>query len=171
LLSNKENFLRQKENITMTILYTKYIRLFTMIGVLLVGSVLFLSACSAGASTSVAPTATRLPTPAAQVGWQQISIQEAAAKRDAGAFILDVREPSEWNQVHIPGATLIPLGELQQRVNEVPKDQEVVVYCHSGNRSKTGADILAKAGYTNISSMNGGIQDWISAGYPTTSGQ
>jgi rhodanese-related sulfurtransferase len=100
----------------------------------------------------------------------EISVQDAYARRDAGAFILDVREPDEWNQVHIPGATLIPLLELKNRLSEVPKDQEVVVVCHSGNRSKQGRDILLKASYEQVTSMTGGMTQWQAAGYPTVSG-
>ncbi len=95
---------------------------------------------------------------------------EAAAKRDAGAFILDVREPSEWADYHISGATLIPLGQLPARVNEVPHDKEVVVVCHSGNRSAKGRDILAQAGFTNVTSMSGGLIAWQAANLPTVSG-
>ncbi len=98
-----------------------------------------------------------------------ITVQEAAAKREAGAFILDVRELSEWNTVHIPNATLIPLGELASRVDELPKDQEIVVVCHSGNRSAQGRDILLKAGFTQVTSMAGGMTQWESAGYPSVS--
>jgi rhodanese-related sulfurtransferase len=105
-----------------------------------------------------------------EAGWQEISIEEAAARREAGAFMLDVRSPEEWNELHIPGATLIPLDELETRVSEIPKNQEVIVYCRSGNRSKTGAEILAKDGYTPVSSMAGGIKQWQAAGYPTETG-
>ena len=100
----------------------------------------------------------------------EISVQEAYAKREAGAFILDVRQPEEWEQVHIPGATLIPLGDLPDRLSEVPGDQEVVVVCRSGNRSQEGRDILKKAGYEQVTSMKGGIKEWQAAGYPTLSG-
>ena len=99
-----------------------------------------------------------------------VSVAQAAELRDAGAFVLDVRQPDEWEQAHIPGATLIPLGELQSRINEVPKDQEILVYCRSGNRSQEGRDILLAAGYENVTSMSGGINDWISQGLPTVSG-
>ena len=57
----------------------------------------------------------------------EITVQQAAQKQKEGAFILDVREPSEWNESHIAGATLIPLGQLSSRLKEVPKDKEVVV--------------------------------------------
>jgi len=100
----------------------------------------------------------------------EISVSEAASMRDAGAFGLDVREPDEWNESHIPDATLIPLGQLASRVNEVPKDQEIVVMCRSGNRSQQGRDILIQAGFTNVTSMAGGINQWKAAGYETVSG-
>lgn len=100
----------------------------------------------------------------------EISVSEALDKREDGAFILDVREPSEWQEYHIPGATLIPLGELQGRVSELPQDQEIVVVCRTGNRSQVGRDTLLQAGFTRVSSMAGGVSEWRSAGYPTVSG-
>ncbi|MCL4504972.1 MAG: rhodanese-like domain-containing protein [Chloroflexi bacterium] len=100
-----------------------------------------------------------------------ITTDEAVAKRNAGAFILDVREPSEWADYHVPGSTLIPLGSLASRVSEAPRDRDVVVVCHSGNRSQSGRDILLKAGFTRVTSMAGGLQQWQSKGYPLVSGQ
>jgi rhodanese-related sulfurtransferase len=100
----------------------------------------------------------------------EISIEEAVAKRDSGAFILDVREPDEWNQIHVPNSTLIPLGELAARLGELPKDQEIVVVCRSGNRSAKGRDILLNAGFNQVTSMAGGLTQWKAAGYPTVSG-
>lgn len=101
----------------------------------------------------------------------EISVDEALQKREAGAFILDVREQEEWDQVHIPGATLIPLAQLPERLSEVPKDQEVVVVCRSGNRSQAGRDILLDAGFSQVASMNGGMNNWSEKGYPTASGR
>ena len=101
---------------------------------------------------------------------REISVSDASAMRDAGAFILDVRQPEEWNESHIPGATLIPLGELASRVNEVPKDQEIVVVCRSGNRSQQGRDILLQAGFEKVTSMAGGVNQWSAAGFETVSG-
>lgn len=101
---------------------------------------------------------------------QEISVAEASTMRDSGAFILDVRQPEEWNESHIPGATLIPLGELASRVNEIPKDQEVVVVCRSGNRSQQGRSILLSAGFEQVTSMAGGINQWSAAGLETVSG-
>lgn len=100
----------------------------------------------------------------------EISINDALAKRDAGAFILDVRQPEEWNEVHVPDSTLIPLGELAARAAELPKDQEIVIVCRSGNRSAQARDILLEAGFTQVTSMAGGLNQWKAAGYPTVSG-
>jgi len=97
----------------------------------------------------------------------EISVQQAyQLYQKGGAYFLDVREPSEWDEYHAPNSTLIPLGELATRVNEVPKDKEIVVVCRSGNRSQQGRDILKQAGFTNVTSMAGGLSTWRSSGYP-----
>ena len=101
---------------------------------------------------------------------QEISVDEAAILRDSGAFVLDVREPEEWVEYHIPGATLIPLAQLENRLNEVPADQDVVIVCRSGNRSKLGKDILYGAGYENSTSMAGGMKQWMATGYEWVEG-
>jgi rhodanese-related sulfurtransferase len=100
----------------------------------------------------------------------EISVDEAVAKRDAGVFILDVRQPEEWNELHVPDSTLIPLGELAARVAELPKDQEIVIVCRSGNRSAQARDLLLGEGFTRVTSMAGGLNQWKAAGYPTVSG-
>ena len=101
---------------------------------------------------------------------REISVSDASTMRDSGAFILDVRQPEEWVEGHIPDATLIPLGELASRVSEVPQDQEIVVVCRSGNRSQQGRDILLAAGFENVTSMAGGMNQWSAAGYDTVTG-
>jgi len=101
---------------------------------------------------------------------REISVEEAVVKRNAGAFILDVRQPEEWNEFHVPDSTLIPLSDLASRVTELPKDQEIVVVCRSGNRSAQARDILLDAGFTQVTSMAGGLTQWRGAGYPTVSG-
>lgn len=100
----------------------------------------------------------------------EISVAQAAQLREQGAFVLDVRQPEEWNELHVPGATLIPLEQLPNRVSEVPKDQEILVICRSGNRSQAGRDILLQAGFEKVTSVSGGIIAWRNAGYPTVSG-
>ena len=99
-----------------------------------------------------------------------VSVAEAAALRDDGAFVLDVREPAEWADGHIPGATLIPLGELPSRLADVPGARSIVVVCRSGNRSAAGRDILLEAGFASVTSLDGGITDWAAAGMPIETG-
>lgn len=96
----------------------------------------------------------------------EITTAQAYEKYQAGVLLLDVREQDEWDAGHIPNTTHIPLGELSSRVDELPKDQEIVVVCRSGNRSAEGRDILLQNGFTNVTSMAGGVSDWSSAGYP-----
>jgi len=80
-------------------------------------------------------------------------------------FVLDVRQPEEWDEYHAPNTTLIPLDQLQSRLSEVPKDKKILVVCRSGNRSQQGRDILLSAGYT-ATSMAGGLKEWYARGYP-----
>lgn len=96
----------------------------------------------------------------------EISVAQAYEKFRQGAFFLDVRSQEEWNQMHIAKSTLIPLDQLPGRLNEVPKDQDVVVTCRSGVRSKEGMTILRNAGYTRVMCMTGGLLAWQAAGYP-----
>jgi rhodanese-related sulfurtransferase len=102
---------------------------------------------------------------------EEISVAQAKAKREAGVFFLDVRNPDEWYPAHIDGSTLIPLPELEKRIKELPQDKEIVVVCRSGGRSSAGRDILKKAGLSQVSSMAGGMNAWNAAGYPTVSGR
>lgn len=95
-----------------------------------------------------------------------ISVEEAYSMYQEGAFFLDVRETSEWNEYHAPGTTHIPLDDLAARIHELPKDRPIVVVCRSGNRSKKGRDILLEAGFTQVTSMDGGLNEWRSLGYP-----
>lgn len=100
----------------------------------------------------------------------EIPVAQAASMRDKGSFLLDVRQPEEWSEGHIPGSTLIPLGELESRVGDVPRNREIVVVCRSGNRSKRGRDILLKAGFDRVTSMTGGLIAWKAERRPTISG-
>lgn len=92
-----------------------------------------------------------------------ITAEEAKEIMDSqeGYVILDVRTQEEYDQGHIPGAVLIPNTEIEERAEkELPdKDQLILVYCRSGNRSKKAAEILVELGYTNIKEF-GGITDW-----------
>ena len=84
--------------------------------------------------------------------------------------MLDVRTPEEWNEYHIPGSTLIPLDQLETRLNEVPKDKDVVVVCRSGNRSLSATRQLASAGF-NVVNLRGGMLAWSRARLPISKGK
>jgi rhodanese-related sulfurtransferase len=101
----------------------------------------------------------------------EISVTEAHQKFEQGAYMLDVRTPEEWQEYHVAGSTQIPLEQLASRVDELPKDQEIVVVCRSGNRSQQGRDILRQAGISQSTSMQGGLVAWRSAGYPLVENQ
>ena len=97
-----------------------------------------------------------------------VDVKLAATLQSQGAFLLDVREPSEFAEVHARNATLIPLGQLQSRLNEIAqyKDKPVAVICRSGRRSAQGAEILRKAGFIQVANVEGGTNAWVSAGLP-----
>jgi rhodanese-related sulfurtransferase len=123
---------------------------------------LALTACAPG------PTA---PAAAAQVSIDQLGSDVDVATVNAlrgrnDVVILDVREQSEYDAGHIPGVTLIPLNDVPNRLNEIPKDKPVIVTCRSGNRSGQATDFLRQQGYTNVHNMTGGINAWQQAGYP-----
>jgi rhodanese-related sulfurtransferase len=95
-----------------------------------------------------------------------VSVDEAHAMAQNGAFVLDVRTVEEWNEFHAPDSTLIPLDQLASRLNEVPRDRQIVVVCRSGNRSQQGRDILLNAGFEQVTSMTGGLNEWRASGFP-----
>jgi adenylyltransferase/sulfurtransferase len=109
----------------------------------------------------VAPAAEPVMT-ATQDNETEIDVRELKRKMDAkeNFFLLDVREPNEYQIGRIPGSTLIPLGEVPQRYQEIPKDREVVVHCKMGARSAKAAAFLRQQGFTSVKNLKGGILDW-----------
>jgi sulfur-carrier protein adenylyltransferase/sulfurtransferase len=93
----------------------------------------------------------------------EITPVELKKKLDAGEtpFILDVREPNEYQINRIPGSTLIPLGDLPRRYQELPRDREIVAQCKMGGRSAKAMDFLKTVGFTNVKNLKGGILEWI----------
>ena len=89
-------------------------------------------------------------------------------KDNTGSYILlDVRQPQEYNERHIPGAMLVPLGKLEARQNEIDRNKKVIIYCRSGHRSLAAAIILCELGFEQIYHIEGGILNWP---YKTISG-
>lgn len=99
-----------------------------------------------------------------------ISVTDADKRFKAGAFLLDVREPSEWEAGHVEGAVLIPLGQLQSRISELPTDRDILIICRSGNRSGQARDLLRAAGLKRTTSVGGGMNAWSAAGLPVVTG-
>ncbi|HEY6191602.1 MAG TPA: MBL fold metallo-hydrolase [Bacteroidota bacterium] len=91
----------------------------------------------------------------------QITPEQLKERLDRGdhPMILDVREPSEQEIVNI-GGTLIPLGQLPRRYTELDSDQEIIVYCHHGNRSQRAVEFLYEKGFKNVKNLTGGIDAW-----------
>jgi rhodanese-related sulfurtransferase len=89
----------------------------------------------------------------------------AQIKDREDVFLLDVREQWEYDEGHIPGITLLPMGEVSARLDEIPTDKEVIVTCRSGNRSGQITDYLRQNGFDNVHNMEGGILAWEKAGY------
>jgi molybdopterin/thiamine biosynthesis adenylyltransferase/rhodanese-related sulfurtransferase len=96
-------------------------------------------------------------------GIPQLSVEQLKAEIDTGhkPFILDVREPHEYQIVNL-GAPLIPVGQLDQRLSEIPvnKNEEIVVHCKTGGRSQKASLALKAAGFTNVKNLAGGITAW-----------
>jgi len=80
-------------------------------------------------------------------------------------FVLDVRTPEEYQDAHLPGATLIPLEELEARTGELPQNETILVYCRTGNRSLQAVYLLENAGFDRVHSLDRGIKNWIQNGY------
>jgi rhodanese-related sulfurtransferase/glyoxylase-like metal-dependent hydrolase (beta-lactamase superfamily II) len=93
-----------------------------------------------------------------------VSAEEGHRLVEAGAVLLDVREADEWDAGHAPEAMWIPLGELQARVGELPRDQRIVAICRSGGRSRAVAAALVQAGYDAVN-VDGGMRAWASEDY------
>jgi adenylyltransferase/sulfurtransferase len=93
----------------------------------------------------------------------EITPVELKKRMDAGdkLFVLDVREPNEYQINRIPGSTLIPLGELPRRYQELPTDVEIVAHCKMGGRSAKAQDFLKTVGITNVKNLKGGILEWV----------
>ncbi len=91
--------------------------------------------------------------------------QTKFAASSAPYLLIDVRTPDEFATGHIHNAVNIPLDSIEARLNEIPRTEPVVVYCHSGNRSGKASQILASAGYTQIYDL-GGINAWTDQGFP-----
>ena len=99
----------------------------------------------------------------------EISPQELKQKLDENesVLLLDVREPSEYDIVHLEDAQLIPLNTLPHHVDSLPSDQEIIVYCHHGTRSLYAVAYLQQNGFSEAKNLIGGIDQWAAEIDPT----
>lgn len=100
---------------------------------------------------------------------EEINPKDVLAAVENGSVFVDVREPYEIDEVayDIPGQLQIPLGEIPQRMSEIPQDVNVIVGCRSGGRSANACQYLIMQGYTNVTNLQGGIMNWVENDCPT----
>ena len=126
--------------------------------------VIFLTACGADGSREAQPA----PVLEAETLDLQpnVDVHTVASIKDRDdVLLIDVREQYEYDDGHIPNITLIPMGQVVNRLDEIPTDREVIVTCRSGNRSHQVTEFLREKGFTNVHNMEGGILAWEKAGY------
>ena len=99
----------------------------------------------------------------------EVEVEEVSERAEAGALLVDVREPDEYAEAHAVGARLIPLAEVADHVDELPTDAPVYVICRSGARSASAAELLRSRGVDAIN-VFGGTLAWIDAGLPVATG-
>jgi len=98
--------------------------------------------------------------PAAVPLMSQETLVERQARKESALFVLDVRTPEEFATGHVPGAVNVPHDQLANRLADVPRDKDVVVYCRSGRRSQIATDILTMNGFKRVSHLEGDMIAW-----------
>ena len=129
--------------------------------ILLIAILISLAACNSSQGAQ-APSKVDLSALPDTVTPQQVN----EIRNHPDVVVIDVREPWEYNEGHIPGVKLIPLGTLPNRMNEIPKDKTVILTCRSGNRSGQAFRFLREQGFDNVHNMEGGILAWEKQGLP-----
>jgi rhodanese-related sulfurtransferase/rubrerythrin len=102
--------------------------------------------------------------------WSPEQIREFISKRGPDEYtLIDVRQPGEYETGHLPGARLIPVGEVPDHIGELDPEKTTIVYCAAGVRSRAAASILERSGFSDVYSMEGGIRAWqglVAEGFP-----
>ncbi|MCZ2121874.1 MAG: rhodanese-like domain-containing protein [Anaerolineales bacterium] len=94
-----------------------------------------------------------------------VSVDQALQMYQNGALVLDVSWPAEWDEYHIPNALLIPLDQLYNRLNEIPKDKTILVVSRSETSAQQARELLTSAGLQAVS-LSGSLSAWYEKGYP-----
>ncbi|KEF39786.1 Rhodanese-related sulfurtransferase [Schinkia azotoformans MEV2011] len=92
--------------------------------------------------------------------YTNVDVNEAEKLIEQGITVVDVRTPQEYEEGHIPDAKLIPLQEIETRLNEFSEDEQYLIVCRSGNRSAQASEILVQNGMKQIYNMTGGMNEW-----------
>ena len=120
--------------------------------VFLLLSALFLAACGSTDNSKANSE---------EIKYENVTVQQAKDLiNQEDVVVLDVRTPEEYNEGHIPNATLIPVQELENRLGELDKNTAYLVVCRSGNRSVTASEILVENGFKKVKNMEGGMNRW-----------
>lgn len=93
------------------------------------------------------------------VAARDVSAEEAKGLIDAGAYVLDVREPDEFEMGHVAGATNLPLSEVPDHLGDLPRDRVIICVCRSGSRSARAASFLEESGFDAMN-LEGGMINW-----------
>ena len=96
--------------------------------------------------------------------FSRIDVNEAKEMMGDGAAVIDVREPHEYDEGHVPGASLIPVNSVYARREELPKEQDLIFVCAVGQRSALACEMAAAAGLTRLFNLEGGTDGWVAAG-------
>jgi len=101
-----------------------------------------------------------------------ISVSELAKKlqADPDVVVIDVRQASEYEAGHVPGALHLHAGDLPDRLSELPRNRPIATICASGYRSSVAAGLLHQAGFSDVSAVRDGLPQWQAAGYPVDTG-
>jgi rhodanese-related sulfurtransferase len=105
-------------------------------------------------ASAVAAAETELPLVSQQ------ALVERQQASDAQLFVLDTRSPEEYSTGHVPGAINVPYDQVAERLAEIPRDKDVVLYCRSGRRAQIAAETLAENGYTRLLHLDGDMNAW-----------
>jgi rhodanese-related sulfurtransferase len=99
----------------------------------------------------------------------EIDVEQLAKLREADIVLIDVRNPDEFENFRVPGARLIPLVDVPERIEEIPEDETVYVICLTGSRSARAVEYLNRQGHDTVN-VRGGSRAWVEAGHPVESG-
>ncbi|HHW36688.1 MAG TPA: rhodanese-like domain-containing protein [Bacillales bacterium] len=130
--------------------------------IFVLATVITIAGCS-GSGNNQTKTSSQPPQNEASVDegtFANVDVNEAKQLIEQGITVIDVRTPQEYGEGHIPDAKLIPLQEIETRLNEFSEDEQYLIVCRSGNRSAQASEILVQNGMKQIYNMTGGMNEW-----------